>query len=180
MLPPGHIAAGYLTAYGFIHLSNSPFTPHETNILLLAGAILGALPDIDIIPFFKGRATLYFTGSDTHRRYITHAPVLWLILGLTIALEAPNPFIRDIGLLIWLAPWGHFVGDSIEYGVRWLWPFSKRYFSLGSYPNRDLKSEKNLVQHYWGIIKIYSRKSLTFPLEVVLVLTALAVLINNH
>ena len=180
MLPPGHIAAGYLTAYGVMHLLNNPFTPTETNLLLLAGAILGTLPDIDFIPFFLSRKSMRFTDEDSHRRYITHTPMLWLILGLIIALGAPDALIRALGLLIWLASWGHFIGDSIEYGVRWFWPFSKRYFSFGSYPDRDLRDEKTLINHYWGIIKIYSRKSLTFPLEVILVFTALAVIIRNH
>lgn len=180
MLPPGHIAAGYLTAYGVLHLSNGALTPTEANLVLIAGAILGTLPDIDFIPFFLSRKSMRFTDEDSHRRYFTHAPILWLILGLIIALAAPNAFIRALGLLIWLAPWGHFVGDSIEYGVRWFWPFSKRYFSLGDYPNRDLKSEKTLVRHYWGILKIYSRKSRTFPLEIVLVLSALATFFSNQ
>lgn len=179
MLPPGHIAAGYLTAYGLTHLPNSSLTPNETNALLVAGAILGTLPDIDFIPFFVSRKSMRFTDEDSHRRYITHTPILWLIVGLIIALAAPNAFIWTLGLLIWLASWGHFIGDSIEHGVRWFWPLSKRYFSLGNYPDRDLNTGKTLLNHYWGIVKIYLKKSRTFPLEAVLTLTALAVLLRN-
>lgn len=177
MLPPGHIAAGFLTAYGVLHFAAPTFTPSEANTLLVSGAILGALPDIDIIAFFKHRATLYFKGNDTHRRYITHAPLLWLILGLITAYIAPNPFLRAFGFLLWLAPWSHFVCDSIEFGVRWLWPFSSRYFSIvNSYPAHSCETQRSVWRHYWCIIRTYAGKSKTFPFEIALILASLGML----
>ncbi|MBM3257231.1 MAG: metal-dependent hydrolase [Candidatus Liptonbacteria bacterium] len=179
MLPPGHLAAGFLTSYGLLKLSNVAFTPTEAGFILLAGTILGAIPDIDFIPFFSSRKSMRFTDSDTHRRYITHAPIIWLTIGLITALIAPNSFIWVLGLLIWLAPWSHFMGDSLEFGVRWLWPLSNRYFALGKYPDRDLATEKTLIRHYWGIIRAYMTQSITFPLEAVLLLSAAAVLVKE-
>ncbi|MBI2888880.1 MAG: metal-dependent hydrolase [Candidatus Liptonbacteria bacterium] len=176
MLPPGHIAAGFLTAYGVLHFTQPAFAAGDMNTLLVSGAVLGALPDIDILPFFRRQATLYFNGSDTHRRYITHAPLPWLILGLIIAYAASNPFLRALGILLWLAPWSHFLCDSIEFGVRWLWPFSHRYFSITDYPKHNCEAERSLRRHYWCIIRTYAGKSRAFPLEVMLILAALVVI----
>jgi membrane-bound metal-dependent hydrolase YbcI (DUF457 family) len=181
MLPLGHAAAGFLTTYGVVHAASAPFTPAETNMLLIAGAALGVIPDIDLIPFFFSHRSMRLQKNDTHRKYLTHAPFVWLILGLILAYTASNPFFRVLGLLVWFAPWSHFLGDSIEYGVRWLWPFSLRYWAFFSRPEHGLVDDKKLLSHYWRFIRVYCTRSKTFPLELAVILSALGVfLINNQ
>lgn len=183
MLPPGHIVAGYLVTYGLIHLSHNALSSREITELLIIGTALGVLPDIDFIPFFISRKSLRITSKDTHRKYPTHAPLVWLVIGLAIAYTASSPFFWMLGLLIWLAPWSHFLGDSIEFGVRWFWPFSNRYFSIFGYREEyrnDCTNKQKLLHHYLCIVRRYIKESPVFWLEIILIVTAGLTLFINR
>ena len=116
----------------------TPLTPHQYTILLVAGVLSGDLPDIDVIWYFLRNKTVGPEHLGNHRHYVTHAPIIWLVLGIIVASISfllGSLFWTTIGLMLWLGPWTHFLCDSIEYGVMWLWPIStKRYALLGEGP----------------------------------------------
>jgi hypothetical protein len=143
MIFPGHLGAGYLTAYAIIAaagagsligLGAGALSPSEIDILLVSGTLLGVAPDVDILFYFFDKKTLRPDKLSSHRTYITHAPLFWLILGMGIfsatSLLGGGAFWKIASLLVWLCPWSHLVCDSIDCGVMWLWPFSKKQYAL--------------------------------------------------
>src|SRR5258707_1017416 len=128
MLPPGHIAAGYLTAKVLLHFSHEGLTQVQQTRLVWWAIFFGFAPDLDMfLSFFKEKALVVKNvNKNNHRRFYSHAPVLWLITGLMIYIFASTPYFKIFGLLLWLGAWSHFILDSIDYGIMWLWPFSKQ------------------------------------------------------
>ncbi|MBN1260873.1 MAG: metal-dependent hydrolase [Anaerolineae bacterium] len=101
--------------------------------LLVAGAVLGNLPDFDVLiaplaGHIRGEKRLH------HHRYVTHAPAFYLLLAALAALFAPA-----WGLRLALLSLGHLLLDSwhTDDGVMWLWPFSRRQYSLFPYPAHE-------------------------------------------
>jgi hypothetical protein len=154
MIFPGHLAAGYITtratlavaaAIGAVGIGTAggSLSPAEMTTLLIAGTLLGDAPDIDILYVFFTRKSFHPSKLSGHRRYITHIPLLWLILGLGIFFLSPFftmlggdlIFWKLLGLLVWLCPWSHFLCDSIYGGIAWLRPFSQKDFALLDVPN---------------------------------------------
>ncbi len=136
----------------------------------------GAAPDLDLIyNFLKLKSyRIAGKGAPSHRKYLSHAPILWLIAGLTVYFLAQDDYYRTFGLLIWLGSWTHFVLDSIDYGIMWLWPFSTKFYSLR---NRQADVEiggSSFIGYLWSFAKIYS-KALTFYLEIIIIISALII-----
>ncbi len=127
MTQGGHVGASLALAWaierGIFHTTPGPE-------LLLIGAALGNLPDLDalVAPLLGhrvGRQRL------AHHRFITHAPLFYVLLSLLLAVFSPAWALR-VGLLTLF----HLVLDSwhTDDGVMWLWPLSTRQFSLWPYP----------------------------------------------
>lgn len=135
MIFPGHLSAGFLTACGVVALAG-PAGLHGPDVatLLIAGTLLGDAPDVDILFYFFTKKTLGPGKLAAHRKYLTHAPLLWLIAGGVITglswLLGAGAFWQLTGLLVWLCPWSHFICDSIDCGIMWLWPFSEKQFAI--------------------------------------------------
>src|SRR5579864_7278991 len=120
MLPPGHVAAGYLVTKTLLNIAKPAVTAVQLNRLLWWGVFFSFAPDLDnFVAFAIVRGWWYKPGTDSsiHRRFYSHVPLLWLIPGLLIYLVATSPYVRYIGLLLWLGSWTHFILDSIDYGV---------------------------------------------------------------
>ena len=175
MLPPGHIAAGYLTTYALLKVTHQNFSPEQTTQLLWWGALFGFLPDIDsFVAFAREKAFMVKNQKNNHRKQFTHAPLLWFIFGMIVVLLAPNSYWRYVGLLLWLASWSHFLLDSIQYGIMWLWPFSNRIFALRD-RERDFQIQDNSFFGYWStFVKAYAN-TVSFYLEVLIILIALVI-----
>ncbi len=183
MLPLGHIAAGYLVSHTLLATTHPPLTLSDQQYLIWWGVFFGFAPDLDT--FFIFKRTKRFIGSDEidHRKFYSHAPVIWLIAGLAVFLIAVlvgSLFFKYLGILIWLCSWTHFVLDSIQQGIMWLWPWRKSKFALGK---KDIKegiiSQKFLA--YWiNFLKFYITKmKLSFYLELLTVTIGFLVLINK-
>ena len=133
MLPPGHIAAGYLVTEALLHFTHPALSQHQQNQLLVWGMFFAFSPDLDVFfAFSKVHAWWYKPGVDSsiHRQFYSHIPILWLIASLIIYCIAPTEYVKYVALLLWLCSWSHFLLDSIEYGVPWLWPFNKEVWAL--------------------------------------------------
>ncbi len=180
MLPPGHIAAGYLTAYGLLKVLKPDLAPTEIHQLYLWGMFWGFVPDLDTFYYFFRNGNWLVAGTEglkkNHRQYYSHAPILWLIAGLLVYFLVTSVYLKIVGLLIWLGAWSHFLLDSVEYGIMWLWPFSKKLYAL---KNREVKiviEEKNFFKHCFLFIKLYAKR-LSFWLVLLIIFCALIILI---
>lgn len=183
MLPTGHVAAGFLTAKALLHFINpgTSLSGSEMNQFLWWGMFFGFAPDLDVFYFFIKNKTLLVSGNaaqkDTHRKYLSHAPMLWIIPGLLIFFFAPSVYWKYVGLLLWLGSWSHFLLDSVDYGIMWLWPFSSRVYA---FKDREVKfqvTEQTFLAHSISHLKIYSTK-LSFYLEVLIIICAFIIFIK--
>ncbi len=175
MLPPGHVAGGYLAASALLQLTHPNFSQEQTHILLWLGAFLGFCPDLDMFwAFAKVKSFTIQENKVSHREFFTHAPLLWLAVGLTVFFLAHDEITKYVGLLIWLGSWSHFVLDSIEYGVTWLWPFNSRLYAL-----RDRGIKENIrapgFWKFWGKFLRYYTTRVSFYLEIIVIISALIV-----
>lgn len=170
MFPPGHAAGGYLTAKALLKFLPYKFSAAQTHALILWGIFFGIIPDIDVA-YALGRDHTYQIEKVDHRRVLTHAPVLWLIAGLIIYFSAQSGFYKTFGLLVWLGAWTHFLLDSVEFGIMWLWPLSTKKFSVIPDKHQQADKGKNFLEYSRNFFKLYS-KHLIFYLEIILIIYA--------
>mgnify|MGYP001596871106 CR=1 FL=1 len=177
MLPPGHIAAGYLATKLFLNASNPEMNTVQTDQLLLWSMFFAFAPDLDMFYAFLKEKSFRHTGKTfSHRQFITHIPLVWFILGISISFLSQNEFVRYFGLIIWFSSWSHFILDSENMGVRWLYPFSKKFFALKNPGVSDVNNANGFFNHWFNLIKIYHQKyKLTFYTEAILICTTLVV-----
>lgn len=153
MVLPGHLAAGYLTTYAVLFVSGIHFAYSQELTLLCIGTLLGDAPDSDIAYNFLKKKTLSSEGIDQHRDYVTHTAPIWLISGLALYalghFALANPFVEILGLLLWLCPWSHLLCDSFFVGIRWLWPFSNKYYALSRAKNIEHTGWKDFFMKYF-------------------------------
>lgn len=179
MLPPGHVAAGYLTAQAFITIVKPDLNQTQLNQLLMWGALFGFIPDLDVLySFIREKALTVRHSENNHRKYYSHTPVLWLLAGVVVYFVAPGSYGKMLGLLLWLASWSHFLLDSIQYGIMWLWPFSNRIYAL---KDREVEVKGSFTAPgFWGywltFMKFYTRQ-ISFYIEIFIILIALIVIV---
>ncbi len=181
MLPSGHTAFGFLTAYGFIKIAKPDLDPSQINQLLVLGAFFGFAPDLDEFWFFyKNKNLLVAPAGQTtnHRHYLSHAPILWLIGGAVIFVFASGVFWKSAGILLWLCGWTHFLADSIEYGIMWLWPFDRKLFAFKDKEIYVTLSERGFFKHTLSFLKLYTRQ-FSFYFEILTIFLAILVFILN-
>ena len=200
MLPFGHVAAGYLVAQAVLKIGNPALDPVQLKHLLYWGMFFGFAPDLDMfIAFALARSFSFGRKPElNHRSFSSHAPVVWLAAGLVVigaaevgifgslgrgsptsgsaGIGSPVEFYKYFGLLLWLGSWSHFFLDSIQYGIKWLWPFSQEVFAFKDKLIKDTNNETSSVRYWLHWLKFYfQRLKLTLYLEVVIILAAVAV-----
>lgn len=172
MLPPGHIAAGYLTGYALLNIVKPDLPVDQLQQLLWWGTFFGFAPDFDnFIAFAKVKSWWYRRNVDNgiHRKFYSHVPVLWLVAGLLVYIFSGDVYWKTVGLMLWLGSWSHFILDSIEYGVMWLWPFNSEVWAL---KDRGIKREisaNGFLQYWWSFLKYYTSRW-TFYCEIFIIL----------
>ncbi len=176
MLPPGHAAAGYLVARAILPVIAPHLPASEADALFAWSAFFGMAPDLDLLAGFFGMDPLgRREGGRDHRLYPTHAPIIWLVAGVFCAAVIPAAFGKLFGILLWLCSWSHFVLDSLEDGVMWLWPFSKKRFVLKK-STRALRSRKNIWGYSLDYARYYAReKWLSFSVACAIIVAFLVV-----
>ncbi len=180
MLPPGHIAAGFLTAKALLHFSHASLTAAQQNNLLWWGMFFGFIPDWDTFVTFAREKAFVVRNPEKndHRNYISHAPVLWMIAGLLVYILASSEYWKMWGLLLWLGSWSHFLLDSIEYGIMWLWPFTKKRFALRESVSIKVNISTTGFFGYWlEFLKAYS-KVVTFYIEFFVIILAIVIFLK--
>ncbi|MBL8030518.1 MAG: metal-dependent hydrolase [Candidatus Doudnabacteria bacterium] len=177
MLPPGHIAAGFLTSVALVKLTNSSAEVSNINQFYLWGMFWGFAPDFDnFLAFYRMKSWWYKQGSDggMHRKFYSHIPVLWLLVGVLAYVLAPSAYWKTMALLMLFGSFSHFLLDSIEFGVKWLWPFSERLYALkNAGVNKEIRAE-GFLNFWFSFLLLYKTRP-TFFLELLVIASALIV-----
>lgn len=98
-----------------------------TPLMIGVSALIGLLPDMDsLLATAKGHRPA--KGRLRHHQSVTHTPLFYLLVTLLISLVVPMQQAVLFGLLAFL----HLALDSwsTDDGIMWLWPLSRRQFSL--------------------------------------------------
>lgn len=176
MLWFGHIAFSYILCFVLSRILN--LTPDANlNYLFLIGLIASIIPDLDTWILFYKYKSLKFQAEDSHRRYISHAPLVWIFTSLLIYFISTNDFVKYAGLFILVGSMSHFIGDSFEYGIMWLWPFSKKQFSMHKIPKENFRENEPLLSYYWKFFSKIYVKNWTFYIEIISIIIALIIII---
>lgn len=179
MLPPGHIAAGYLLAKSLIAFQPT-LTADEQFWLATLGGLAGFAPDLDMFyAFIKERGFYQTCTKFSHRDFITHTPIFWLILSAIIALVGQTFFWRYSALAILISSWSHLLLDSTFVGLRWFYPFSKKFYALRNPGQAPPNLVKGFFNHWFNSIKMYYQNSpFTLWGEIILVIIAFLVIFS--
>lgn len=132
MVLPGHLGGGFLIAKAILSFFHSTLSNTQSGVLIVIGTLAGELPDIDLIRYYFEQKKKH-PQIEHHRLYITHAPLFWLFVCIVISCIGyllSSIFIIALGLLILFGTWAHFLLDSIDFGVMWLWPFSDKFYAI--------------------------------------------------
>ncbi|HUO75412.1 MAG TPA: metal-dependent hydrolase [Candidatus Paceibacterota bacterium] len=182
MLPPGHVAGGYLLTQALLSGFRPPFTHSQQQTLLWLGTFFAFAPDLDYFVLFAKTHSMTPHDLGPHRAFWSHRPFVWLVLAALVVLIAPSPFMLWVALLVWLGSWSHFVLDTIqEPGIMWLWPFSRKLFTLRKRPTAEWNQPEGHFLRYWArLVAWYARaEALSFWSEFALVCAALVVLLRH-
>lgn len=95
--------------------------------LIIFGVVCSLLPDIDILFHLKSGKRFIDQNSYKHRIFL-HYPIPYIIIGSLIIFPFSNLY-ASIFVIISIL---HFIHDSIGigWGVQWLYPFTKKYYSF--------------------------------------------------
>lgn len=180
MLPPGHIAGAYLATSVVLALIDPAVSHEQLTILLWIGIFFGFAPDLDFFyGFIKHRTLTASEEKFNHRIFLSHAPVLWLIAGIAIAFIVTDPFWKTVGSLVWIGSWSHFILDSIEGGVMWLWPWKKKQYALIPDHEKFITKEKRFFPFWISFTKWYAMTFVSFWLELGVIASAAYVFIKQ-
>jgi hypothetical protein len=186
MVLPGHIGGGFLTTTFLLRITHAGMIMSSPEILTLTiiGTLAGDFPDIDLLRFYFDQKKSSTNKVNDHRDYITHAPLFWLILCTLISgvgLIFNSLFIIYLGIVILGGSWTHLILDSIEYGVAWLWPYSRRHFSLfKNKPSNTMTARPGTMLSHWQFIKGMYLKTWTFWAELLVTLVAIIIFFSNN
>ncbi len=180
MFLAGHFAAGYLVTY--LLLNYFHIDPFYRNTFLLLGAIAGVLPDLDVLAHFrKARSLKLGSNGESHRDFITHAPIVWLLIGSLIIFFGDTFSTELSGIILILGTWTHFIIDTLEYGIRWGWPFSKKNIAVfKNAPKHNLTGKESNREYYKKMSKEIYFKTKSFYIEIVLIAMALILFFKLH
>ena len=179
MLWLGHIALGYLTSMLFLFLFGTDFSTNQANLTTLVVIVSALIPDLDAIYFYFKFKSLRYQKKVSHRNWISHAPFLYLLIGLFFYFLFNGSVYSYIGLAFIFGSFSHFIADSIEYGVMWFYPFSGKKYSLKNAPPDSFlfyRKDKSSLRYYWDLLTKVYMKGATFYVEIIAVVLALVLL----
>lgn len=171
MLPPGHVAAGFLlarlVALSSANLANSTFFGFT--------AFFAFIPDLDFFVSFSRTRSLTITEAANHRLYFTHAPLLYLAIFIIWIILFPGSSLVAFAFI--LGTWSHFLLDTLsEAGIMWLYPFTKKSISFKT--DKDFIPEGKQFLSYWiDFLQKYA-KLFSFKLEIFLIVLAAILLLT--
>ena len=189
MVLPGHLAGGYISATIIFNSVNYPFSVNELTLLYLIGILAGELPDLDLAIFYLAKK-IFKTTKTTHRDFVTHLPIFWIIISaiiFSVGYLVGSIFITTSSILILTGVFSHFILDSVDYGIQWLRPFSQRRFcifklsGLNEFESDSISHnvEVGSIKFYWNYLwKMYIKQP-SFYAEIFVTLIALLIFLNQ-
>lgn len=114
---------------------------------LTAGVVFALLPDLDFWLEYARRGTVGGKVISLHRTLL-HAPLTYVPVILFVGSFAGPAWMTLFALGII----GHHIHDSMGmgYGVRWLWPFSTRWYKLFSGHDGELHYDREHLLVSWS------------------------------
>jgi membrane-bound metal-dependent hydrolase YbcI (DUF457 family) len=179
MLPPGHVAAGYLVGRVLLNFLPSGLSVNEQSQIIWWTMFFSFAPDIDMFfSFFRERKfIIQDTKGNNHRQYYSHAPILWLVLALCIFIATDSTYVKYFSLALLFGSFSHFILDSIEYGIMWLWPINKKVYAFKKLSESTPNLKTTFLSYWWNFVKAYTRK-ITFYFEIIIILLAIFINLN--
>ena len=172
MLPPGHVAGGYLAG----KLASSFCTSFQSPEVLAATAFFGFFPDLDFFLVFAKNKKWISSEKINHRTFVSHAPLLYLLVFIIWYFVFTET--RDYAWAFIIGTWSHFIIDTFSAeGILWLYPFSKKLINKPMDPKINI-TEQGFFNHWFRFVKEYM-KVFSFKAEVTLILIALIVLVSR-
>jgi len=177
MVLPGHLAGGYLATTALLVFFHPDLSTSQVNGLLIIGALAGELPDIDLIFFNLAHRKNH--KIESHRDYLTHIPLFWLLISTVVVVSGfifNSVFIEYLGWIVLIGTWSHLILDSIEYGISWLSPISKKKFAIKNNTNKEniIYRQGSILQHFHFITTTYL-KTTTIWIEILVSIIAITV-----
>lgn len=172
MLPTGHIAAGYLVSEAVakaLHTSDPR--------LVALGTFMAFAPDLDMFYKFLQVKRFYLDKESdnektTHRRLITHAPLIYLSAAAVLFL-----FSREAAVMFLAGSWSHFILDTSGYGIPWLYPFTEKLYTLNPVKEETRSRGRGFTSYWLDFLRFYSKRP-EFYLELLLILIAVCVFLR--
>lgn len=189
MVLPGHLSGGFITTTLILGSINHNFSLDQLTTLYIVGILSGELPDLDLLLFYLAKKILK-TSKQTHRDFITHLPLFWMIfcfIFFAFAYFENSIFTMTMAILILAGTFSHFLFDSIDYGIQWLRPFNKRRYCLFKLSGLNEFETASVSQHievgsikfYWNYLwKMYIKQP-SFYAEIFVTLIALLIFLNQ-
>lgn len=186
MLPPGHIAGGYLASLAAVGLLGLKIPELQIPSMTALGTFMAFAPDLDMFRGFARAGKMHNYESDAnqdHRYFFTHVPIIYLLAALGLfawgVLQDSGSF-QAAAIVFLVGSWSHFILDSLESsgsGIKWFWPISNKLYSV--FPKtQSSKSDKDGFWKFWiGFVKSYTKHP-EFYLEVLIIIVALIVVIH--
>ena len=173
MLPPGHIAGAYLATSAVLLLTHPVVSPEQMQNLVFIGIFFGIAPDLDFFYGFTSQ-NVWTIPNDKfdYKKSLSHAPLLWLLLAALIYFLARDSYLKEVGLLIWAGSWTHFLLDSIDNGVMWLYPFTIKRYALFLKEKKYVTVETKFFPFWIGLVRWYAKNMVSFWLEVATIVIA--------
>jgi membrane-bound metal-dependent hydrolase YbcI (DUF457 family) len=183
MILPGHLAAGYMVATAVIKIAKPELDPASLNYLLAWGTFSGMVPDLDSFwVFFKNKRFIFKDETINHRDFLSHVPLVWFLICLVLTLFlwfGQNQLLKYGSLILLFGSLSHFIFDSIQMGVMWLWPFSRRKLALLNRYHGNIVKEESFLKYWLRFGKLYYINfTETFWAEVVLTVIGIIVFLN--
>ena len=172
MLPPGHIAGGFLVGKIAAGIASSL----NQSEFFAWSSFFGFFPDLDFfLVFFKSKRFVNSDESINHRKFLTHAPLLYLVLFIAFYLLFPAYQLYAWAFL--LGTWSHFFIDTFSAdGIPWLYPFSNKLYNYPLDHKKITIAETGFLKHWSQFIREYTQ-IFSFKAEIFLIIIALIALI---
>jgi|GEM_PF-1659626 len=180
MMPYDHAAVGYLFSFLLLRIAHAALLPEQINFLLLWGLFWAVAVDWDMIVSALMLKSLKMQDKVSHRRFFTHTPIFGLVIGLTMYFFSGSLYGQYFALVFLAAFASHMVVDSIEIGIMWFWPFSrKQYFLFDCNSSSDPYLKENFFMFHIKMFRNVYMKMKTFYVGIVTVIIALIVFFTN-
>ena len=182
MLPTGHIAGGYLASLGAARALGVNIPDLAEPAFIAMGVFMAFAPDLDMFYSFYRKRRLYLDEESSrpginHRHYVSHAPLLHLVISAFIVLVGiflDSGGIQAAGVMWLFGTWSHFFLDSFGYGITWLWLFSDRVYSLYNTGDKISVPGTSFFQYWIDFLKSYIKRP-EFYLEILVIVIAVYV-----